>query len=203
MLLLCLQYPLLLIFLGIAVLFLSTGFLLYTFSIAKRASFAFWCFFLSGAFLLAFIMAGFVFSIPTEELLFWVVLFLLGFQALFHCCVSLLFFKAEIKTKTKAKILLYHIGLITNPQKGGSHELYYSLFLPLSAISTSALLAVTQTFPLCFTAFGFCTILWLGSSLAPCTDRYRDPDFLCLRTFCIKTYCHLLHYGLFGASRLL
>ena len=83
MLLLCLQYPLLLIFLGIAVLFLSTGFLLYTSSIAKRASFAFWCFFLSGAFLLAFIMAGFVFSIPTEELLFWVVLFLLGFQALF------------------------------------------------------------------------------------------------------------------------
>lgn len=38
-------------------------------------------------------------------------------------------------------------------------------FFLISAISTSALLAVTQTFPLCFTAFGFRTILWLGSSL--------------------------------------
>lgn len=82
MLLLCLQYPLLLIFLGIAVLFLIIGFVLDTFGTAKSAPYAFWCFFLSGAFLLAFIMAGFVFSIPTEELLFWAVLFLLGFQTL-------------------------------------------------------------------------------------------------------------------------
>lgn len=104
MLLLCLQYPLLLIFLGIAVLFLSTGFLLYTFSIAKRASFAFWCFFLSGAFLLAFIMAGFVFSIPTEELLFWVVLLFAWFPntpfiAAYPSCFS----KPKSRPKPKQK----------------------------------------------------------------------------------------------------
>ena len=84
MLLLCLQYPLLLIFLGIAVLFLVTGFVLDTFGTIKSTPFSFWLFFLSGAFLFAFVMTGFVFSIPTEELLFWSVLFLLlllGFRA--------------------------------------------------------------------------------------------------------------------------